>query len=194
MKIYEKSILFLLSSNLGEILTMFAAVAIGIPAPLGAGHILWINLITDSLPALALGMDGNDRENLMRQPPRRTGESLFAGGGWFCMVFYGSLIAAVTLGAFFSRQELLAGADVCIYCSGTVGALSCGRHALAYGLSIFTQSWKKSADACGSPCGDSDAGCGDGDSFFDETPSHGAAEPGRVAGASPVIRHAAVSA
>ena len=108
--IYEnirKSILFLLSSNLGEILTMFAAVAIGIPAPLGAGHILWINLITDSLPALALGMDGNDRENLMRQPPRRTGESLFAGGGWFCMVFYGSLIAAVTLGAFFSRQELL---------------------------------------------------------------------------------------
>ena len=65
--IYEnirKSILFLLSSNLGEILTMFAAVAIGIPAPLGAGHILWINLITDSLPALALGMDGNDREKM----------------------------------------------------------------------------------------------------------------------------------
>ena len=58
--IYEnirKSILFLLSSNLGEILTMFAAVAIGIPAPLGAGHILWINLITDTFPALALGME-----------------------------------------------------------------------------------------------------------------------------------------
>ena len=77
---------------------------------------------------------------------------------------------------------------------GLIGALSCGRHALAYGLGIFTQSWEKSADACGSPCGDSDAGCGDGDSFFDETPSHGAAAPGRVAGASPVIRHAAVSA
>ena len=108
--IYEnirKSILFLLSSNLGEILTMFAAVAIGIPAPLGAGHILWINLITDSLPALALGMDGNDRENLMRQPPRRTGESLFAGGGWFCMAFYGCLIAAVTLGAFFQQTGAL---------------------------------------------------------------------------------------
>ena len=42
----------------------------------------------------------------MRQSPRRTGESLFAGGGWFCMAFYGCLIAAVTLGAFFSRQEL----------------------------------------------------------------------------------------
>ncbi len=107
---------------------MFAAVAIGIPAPLGAGHILWINLITDSLPALALGMDGNDRENLMRQPPRRTGESLFAGGGWFCMVFYGSLIAAVTLGAFFQQTGAFASTDVCIYRSGAVGALSRGRH------------------------------------------------------------------
>lgn len=101
--IYEnirKSILFLLSSNLGEILTMFVAVVAGIPAPLGAAHILWINLITDSLPALALGMDENDREALMGRPPRQPGESLFAGGGWFCMIFYGILIAAVSLGAF----------------------------------------------------------------------------------------------
>ena len=131
---------------------MFAAVAIGIPAPLGAGHILWINLITDSLPALALGMDGNDRENLMRQPPRRTGDSLFAGGGWFCMVFYGSRLQQSRWGHF-QQTGAFAGTDVCIYCSGAVGALSCGRHALAYGLGIFTQSWEKSADACGSPCG-----------------------------------------
>lgn len=110
--IYEnirKSILFLLSSNLGEILTMFAAVAIGIPAPLGAGHILWINLITDSLPALALGMDGNDRENLMRQPPRRTGRVAVCRRRGFCMLFYGSLIAAVTLGAFFQQTGALPG-------------------------------------------------------------------------------------
>lgn len=110
------------------------------------------------------------------------------------MVFYGSLIAAVTLGAFFSRQELLRAQTYAF----TVLGLSELFHAVgmrsAYGLGIFTQSWEKSADACGSPCGDSDAGCGDGDSFFDETPSHGAAAPGRVAGASPVIRHAAVSA
>ena len=172
---------------------MFAAVAIGIPAPLGAGHILWINLITDSLPALALGMDGNDRENLMRQPPRRTGESLFAGGGWFCMVFYGSLIAAITLGAFFSRQELC-GADVCIYRSGAVGALSCGRHALAHGLGIFAQSWENPLMLAAFLVGVLMQVGGDGDSFFDETPSHGAAAPGRVAGASPVVRHAAVSA
>lgn len=97
-------------------------------------------------------------------------------------------------GGIFQQTGAFAGTDVCIYRSGAVGALSCGRHALAHGLGIFAQSWEKSADACGIPCGGSDAGCGDGDSFFDETPSHGAAAPGRVAGASPVIRHAAVSA
>lgn len=61
--VYEnirKSVLFLLSSNLGEILTMFAAVLMGLPSPLQSAHILWINLITDSLPALALGVDKND--------------------------------------------------------------------------------------------------------------------------------------
>lgn len=195
--IYEnirKSILFLLSSNLGEILTMFAAVAIGIPAPLGAGHILWINLITDSLPALALGMDGNDRENLMRQPPRRTGRVAVCRRR---VVLHGILRVSDCsshAGGIFQQTGAFAGTDVCIYRSGAVGALSCGRHALAHGLGIFAQSWEKSADACGIPCGGSDAGCGDGDSFFDETPSHGAAAPGRVAGASPVIRHAAVSA
>lgn len=101
--IYEnirKSVIFLLSSNFGEIITMFAAVAAGVPSPLKACHILWVNLITDSLPALALGMDENDKEQLMRHPPRRPEESLFARGGWFCTVFYGILIASLSLGAF----------------------------------------------------------------------------------------------
>lgn len=49
--------IFLLSSNLGELMTMFVAVAIGLASPLKSSHILWINLITDSLPALALGVD-----------------------------------------------------------------------------------------------------------------------------------------
>ena len=53
----KKSVIFLLSSNLGEIMTMFAAVLLGLPSPLKSSHILWINLITDSLPALALGVD-----------------------------------------------------------------------------------------------------------------------------------------
>lgn len=101
--IYEnikKSVIFLLSSNFGEIATMFAAIAAGIPSPLKSSHILWVNLITDSLPALALGVDKNNGKLLMKKPPRKPGESLFAGGGWFYTLFYGFLIAAVSLAAF----------------------------------------------------------------------------------------------
>lgn len=102
--IYEnikKSVIFLLSSNFGEIATMFAAIAAGIASPLKPSHILWINLITDSLPALALGVDKNDGAQLMRRPPRKPKESLFAGGGWFLTLFYGFLIAGISLAAFF---------------------------------------------------------------------------------------------
>lgn len=96
----KKSVLFLLSSNFGEIMTMFVAVFAGLSSPLKSSHILWINLITDSLPALALGVDKNDRKSLMSQPPRRSGESLFAGGGLACTLFYGVLIAGISLTAF----------------------------------------------------------------------------------------------
>lgn len=101
--IYEnirKSVLFLLSSNLGEILTMLLTIVAGLPVPLTAGFILWINLITDSLPALALGVDDNDTESLMREPPRKRGESLFAKGGLMCVVCYGLVIGGISLAAF----------------------------------------------------------------------------------------------
>lgn len=65
----KKSILFLLSSNFGEIITMFVAVLLSLETPLKASHILWVNLITDSLPALALGVDKNDPASLMRKSP-----------------------------------------------------------------------------------------------------------------------------
>lgn len=101
--IYEnirKSILFLLSSNFGEVLTMFLSVLAGLPAALKATHILWINLITDSLPALALGIDGGENSRLMEQPPRKREEGIFAEGGLACTVFYGILIGGVSLVAF----------------------------------------------------------------------------------------------
>ena len=85
---------------MGEIITMFLAVICGMPSPLKSSHILWINLITDSLPALALGVDKNDGAGLMGQPPRKARESLFARGGLACTCFYGVLIAAVSLTAF----------------------------------------------------------------------------------------------
>ncbi|EOS34494.1 HAD ATPase, P-type, family IC [Lachnospiraceae bacterium M18-1] len=96
----KKTVLFLLSSNFGEIITMFTAVLLGLAAPLKASHILWINLITDSLPALALGVDENDKEALMREPPRSAKEGMFANGGLACTVFYGLLISAISLTAF----------------------------------------------------------------------------------------------
>lgn len=101
--IYEnirKSVLFLLSSNLGEIMTMLVTIIAGFPSPLKASFILWINLITDSLPALALGVDDNEAELLMKEPPRKKGESLFAKGGLACVICYGLVIGGVSLAAF----------------------------------------------------------------------------------------------
>ena len=101
--IYEnirKSVLFLLSSNLGEIITMLLTIAAGLPSPLKASFILWINLITDSLPALALGVDDNEGEALMRERPRGRDDSLFAKGGLLCVICYGLVIGGVSLAAF----------------------------------------------------------------------------------------------
>ena len=98
----KKAVLFLLSSNFGEIITMFVAVLLGMPTPLKASHILWINLITDSFPALALGVDVNNSALLMEKPPRKAKESLFAHGGLFCTIFYGTLIGCLSLIAFFT--------------------------------------------------------------------------------------------
>lgn len=96
----KKSVIFLLSSNFGEIMTMFVVVLCGLASPLKSSHILWINLITDSLPALALGADQNDGKSLMQEPPRKKEESLFAHGGLTCTLFYGALIAGISLTAF----------------------------------------------------------------------------------------------
>lgn len=108
--IYEnirKAVIFLLSSNFGEIITMLVAVALGFASPLKSSHILWINLITDSLPALALGIDVEENKNYMDRPPRQKDESLFAGGGWSCTFFYGVLIAGISLVAFLQQPIAL---------------------------------------------------------------------------------------
>ncbi|MFA5638335.1 MAG: cation-translocating P-type ATPase [Anaerovoracaceae bacterium] len=95
----KKAVLFLLSSNFGEILTMFTAIILGLAAPLRAVHILWTNLITDSLPALALGVDPKN-SHLMKEEPRDPNESIFANGGYILTLTFGAVIAAVTLTAF----------------------------------------------------------------------------------------------
>lgn len=96
----KKAVLFLLSSNFGEIITMLTAILLGLCSPLKPSHILWINLITDSLPALALGIDISDTSHFMKKPPRSKDENLFAEGGLACTLLYGFLIAGISIAAF----------------------------------------------------------------------------------------------
>ena len=100
--IYEnikKTTLFLLSSNFAEVLAMLLGVLLNLPMPLVPVHILWINLITDSLPAIALGVDKSSDE-IMNELPRKKNESLFAKGGYKILFGYGFLITLLTLISF----------------------------------------------------------------------------------------------
>lgn len=77
----RKFIRFLLACNTGEILTMFIAMLVGLPLPLRAIQILWINLVTDGLPAMALGVEPTEK-GVMDRPPRHPQEGIFARGLW----------------------------------------------------------------------------------------------------------------
>ena len=109
-RIYDnirKSIQFLLSSNLSEVIGIFTATMLGVVL-LEPVHILWINLITDSLPALALGMEEGERD-AMKRPPRDSIEGIFAGGVGFDVVYQGLLVAVLTLAAYFIGHYIESG-------------------------------------------------------------------------------------
>ncbi len=95
----RKFVLFLLSSNIGEILVMFVGILIGLPVPLLAIQILWVNLLTDGLPAIALGFEPPEPD-LMHRQPRPKAESIFAGGMGTRIIFRSALLAVLTLAAF----------------------------------------------------------------------------------------------
>jgi Ca2+-transporting ATPase len=95
----KKAVIFLLSCNLGEIVAIFLAVLLGWPVPLLATQILWINLITDTLPAISLGIDPGDK-GVMLEKPRSKKESFFAHGATSRAVTGGLLIGLTTLLAF----------------------------------------------------------------------------------------------
>ena len=95
----KKSVLFLLTCNLGEVLTMFIALISGMASPFLATQLLWINLLTDSLPALALGMDPSDPD-VMKEKPRDPKESFFSHGAGVRSLVGGLLIGLVTLLSF----------------------------------------------------------------------------------------------
>jgi Ca2+-transporting ATPase len=90
---------YMLSTNSGEILTMLFAILLGVPLPLLPIQILWINLVTDGLPALALGVEPAERD-LMKRPPRRPDESLFAGGLGWQVIWAGALMGLLTIALF----------------------------------------------------------------------------------------------
>ena len=101
-RIYDnirKAIQFLLSANLAEVLAVFAATLMGFSI-LKPVHILWINLITDTFPAIALGMEDAEKD-VMQRPPRDRKESIFSDGLGFDILFQGFIIAAVTVSSFF---------------------------------------------------------------------------------------------
>ncbi|MBN1416057.1 MAG: calcium-transporting P-type ATPase, PMR1-type [Bacteroidales bacterium] len=95
----KKFIHYLLSCNAGEIMVMFVASIIGFPIPLLPIHILWVNLVTDGLPALALGMDPIDKD-VMKKPPRLLNESIITRQGGKLMLTQGAFIAFCALLAF----------------------------------------------------------------------------------------------
>jgi Ca2+-transporting ATPase len=95
----RKFIHYLLSCNAGEIMVMFASSLIGLPAPLLPVHILWVNLVTDGLPALALGVDPID-PGIMKRPPRKSAEAVVTKGRAIVMLAQGSIIAFCSLLAF----------------------------------------------------------------------------------------------
>lgn len=105
----KKSIIFLLSSNIGGIVTLFIAIILGWPAPLTAIHFLWINLITDTLPAIALGLDPDDPD-VMKQKPRSIKESIFADGSGAFTLLFGVLIGLLALFAFVAGLDAYTGA------------------------------------------------------------------------------------
>jgi Ca2+-transporting ATPase len=94
----KKFVIFLMRSNIGEVMTIAGAMVLGMPLPLLPLHILWVNLVTDSLPALALAGEPPEK-GIMTRPPRKKGVTIFTGE-WTLLVVAGVLNAVLSLTAF----------------------------------------------------------------------------------------------
>ncbi len=120
----RRSIHFLLSSNIGEILTMLCAFIMNLPSPLLAIQLLWVNLVTDSLPALALGAEPA-RNDIMDQPPDRSGKGIFTKASVRSIITEGCFIGALAFLAFtIGRVYFDSGAEPVIGRTMTFAVLS----------------------------------------------------------------------
>ncbi len=132
---------YLLTTNAAEIWVMVLALLAGLPIPLLPVHILWINLVTDGLPALALGVEPAERDT-MRRPPRSTSESIFARGLWQHALWVGLLMAGVTLAI--QATAIVLGWHWQTMVFSTLASIQLG-HALAVrseSRSFFTLGWR----------------------------------------------------
>lgn len=128
----KKFVHYLLSCNAGEILVMFISSLMGLPIPLLPIHLLWVNLVTDGLPALALGVDPVAK-NVMDIPPRRTNESVVAKNRAFLILTQGAFIAVCCLTAFIlvlfvekgSIARARTAAFIVLSCSQLVHSFNC---------------------------------------------------------------------
>jgi len=96
----KKAIHFLIATNIGEIVTIFVGLLLGVKSPLLAIQLLWVNLVTDSLPAIALGLEPSEKD-IMNRPPRDAKKSIFADGLMGKIVSEGFMIGMFTILAFF---------------------------------------------------------------------------------------------
>ena len=106
----KKAVHFLIATNIGEIVTIFLGLLLGLKSPLLAIQLLWINLVTDSLPAIALGLE-KPEVDIMNKKPRDNKKGIFAGGLWQKIIAEGAMLGTLTLVAF-SLGNYLYGIDV----------------------------------------------------------------------------------
>ena len=108
----RKFVRYLLSCNIGEVLTMFLGIIMGMPVVLLPVQILLVNLVTDGLPAIALGLEPPEK-NIMSRPPRKSTEGFFAGGLMWKIVIRGILIGLSTLASFTSVMHMGGSLEAC---------------------------------------------------------------------------------
>ena len=129
----RKAVHFLIATNVGEIVTIFMGLLLGMKSPLLAIQLLWINLVTDSLPAIALGLEPPDKD-IMNRKPREAKKGLFADGLWGKIFIEGTMLGVLTLLAF-SIGNNLYGIDV----GRTMAFISLGILELVHSFNIKSE-------------------------------------------------------
>ena len=129
----RKAIHFLIATNIGEIVTIFMGLVLGLKSPLLAIQLLWINLVTDSLPAIALGLEKPD-ENIMNRKPISSQKGLFADGLWSKIFVEGTMIGMLTLFAFSIGNNLYS-----LEVGRTMAFISLGMLELVHSFNIKSQ-------------------------------------------------------